>query len=614
MHFNNLKKLIMTAVLVIGLGVLFWFLSQHWTRHTINKLESEITSEILLGMKPSQVTGQLFHIGLQGKQTTHRMESMLKKICPGGIILFKRNLDDANQIKKFTKQLQKISNTNCHLPLLISIDQEGGRIQRIQTKSRLPSALSIGQTKKTEYAKYAAIITGMEMAQLGINLVLAPVLDINNNPENPVINTRSFGNTPEEVAQFGLAYTRGAMAIHSGPVIKHFPGHGDTNTDSHLFLPTIKHDLDRLLQTELVPFKRALAAGAQIVMVAHILFPALDEKYPATLSKKIITGLLRKKLGFQGLVMTDALEMKAIANRYKQKHVAKLALDAGADILLFADPAMKLMEEIHKELSASSLEQMDFGDTLAKSAQPYKKAARRQILYKLKQGLIKPGPDFPEILNAKILKYNEAMKFTSQSKNHLLPKKYANDFLALSHDICRDSITALPGQFIPVSKNRSMLFYKSKTVLKTAKELKIPKAHIRNGHMGALFSFLEKKLRSDSRNIPLENNSKNTHSKNNDKNDLPNKLNKIFVEIDQNNIQKWNQLVLKFKNISQVHITALYTGNPWISAILTDKSYSVVFNTTNGDICKPGLLSRAINENSDLIIPKSKLIQPGKGL
>jgi beta-glucosidase len=231
------------------------------------------------------------------------------------------------------------------LPLLIAADVEEGVGQRFSGATWFPPPMALGELAKRDvplalrYAEDLGAALAQEALAVGINWVLAPVVDVNNNPANPVINVRAFGDTPEIVSKLAIAFIRGAQRFPVLTCAKHFPGHGDTATDSHLDLPLIPHALSRLEQIEFPPFQAAIAQGVDSVMSAHLLIPALDEQWPATLSRRILTGQLRDRLSFAGLISTDALVMGAIANHYGPDEAAVLAVEAGADILLMpADP------------------------------------------------------------------------------------------------------------------------------------------------------------------------------------------------------------------------------------------------------------------------------------
>ncbi|MFN3652762.1 MAG: glycoside hydrolase family 3 protein [Armatimonadota bacterium] len=256
---------------------------------------------------------------------------LVEELQVGGLVLFPRNLGTAEEIAALTTRLRARAKRSP----LIGIDQEGGRIARLARPGLVfvPNEC-LGRLDQPQTTQAAARAIGEQLAALGITVNFAPDIDVNNNPRNPVINNRSFGADPERVARHGCAALAGYLEAGIVPVVKHFPGHGDTSVDSHLALPELAVDRARLDAVELVPFRAALAAGAPAVMSAHILFRELDPERPGTLSRRILTGLLREELGFDGLVVTDCLEMRGIADHWTPEETAVLALQAGADMLL----------------------------------------------------------------------------------------------------------------------------------------------------------------------------------------------------------------------------------------------------------------------------------------
>jgi len=261
------------------------------------------------------------------------LESWITDLGVGGVILLGGS---AAEVALRTQQFQDWA----QVPLLIAADVEEGVGQRFAGATWFPPPMAIAAVYShnpnlaIHYAEQMAAITTEEAQAIGLNWVLAPLVDVNNNPENPVINVRAFGETVAAVSELATAFIRGAKPYSVLTAAKHFPGHGDTTVDSHLELPVIPHDLERLQQIELPPFEAAIAAGVDSVMSAHLQIPALDSTYPATLSHRILTQELRQKLGFEGLIVTDALVMGAIANGYGANEAAVLAVEAGADILL----------------------------------------------------------------------------------------------------------------------------------------------------------------------------------------------------------------------------------------------------------------------------------------
>ena len=288
-----------------------------------------------------QKIGQLMIIGFDGTQADSGLLEMISRYHVGGVILFARNVQSSRQVAELVNKLQQTATESGNPGLFIAVDQEGGRVARLTEDTgftEFPSAMAIGATADPDNAYRMASAMAAEMGAVGINIDFAPVLDVNNNLANPVIGTRSFGSDPKTVAAFGVAFARGLQENGVLAFGKHFPGHGDTGTDSHIALPLVPHDRARLDQMELVPFKAALAEKFAGIMSAHVTFPAIDPNpgMPATLSRSVLTGLLRDELGFKGLIATDSLEMGALAeNGYPPPVAATHAFAAGADVLLF---------------------------------------------------------------------------------------------------------------------------------------------------------------------------------------------------------------------------------------------------------------------------------------
>jgi len=302
--------------------------------------------------------GQLFMIGFSGPSVSKDLVSLMAEYRPGGVILFARNLESPAQTLGLTNDLQKLAH---HEPLFISIDQEGGRVSRLPAGFTIfPPCAVLGQCDSTELTYAAAAATATELRAVGINMNLAPVLDLNTNPENPIIGDRAFGATPTQVSTLGLATIAGLQDNKVIACGKHFPGHGDTTTDSHKELPVVTASLERLREMELRPFGHAIENGLATVMTAHVLFPSLDERYPATLSFAILTGLLRDQLSFEGLILTDDLEMHAIIDHYGIEEAAIKAFLAGADVLLICkdrDRQVAAMEAVHEAVKDGTIPQ-----------------------------------------------------------------------------------------------------------------------------------------------------------------------------------------------------------------------------------------------------------------
>jgi beta-N-acetylhexosaminidase len=283
-------------------------------------------------MTPRDKVGQLFMVGFHGTSVTPDLASFIKEYRPGGVILFSRNLESVEQMVDLTNDLQARSP---HSPLVISIDQEGGRVSRLPKSFTIfPPCGLLGRCNSAELAYAAGATIAKELRAVGVNMNTAPVLDVNSNPANPVIGDRAFGATPDLVCELGSATIAGLQENKVAACGKHFPGHGDTNTDSHKELPVVEARRERLETVEFPPFRRAIQHGVASIMTAHVLYRALDPELPATLSPAIITDFLRRELQFDGVVLTDDLEMHAIIDHYGVEDAAVRALLAGCDILL----------------------------------------------------------------------------------------------------------------------------------------------------------------------------------------------------------------------------------------------------------------------------------------
>ncbi len=276
--------------------------------------------------------GRLFMVGFDGTAVSAELRSFIKEYQPGGIILFSRNLESAEQIVELTNELQQ---TSPHSPLLISIDQEGGRVSRLPKEFTIsPPCEVLGRCHSSELAYAAAATIAKELKAVGINMNLSPVLDVNSNPANPVIGDRAFGTTPASVCELGLATVGGLQDNRVVACGKHFPGHGDTSADSHKELPVVAAPRERLEQIEFPPFRHAAAHGVATMMTAHVLYRALDDRWPATLSPNIIGKFLRDELRYDGVVLTDDLEMHAIIDHYGIEEAAVQSILAGCDMPL----------------------------------------------------------------------------------------------------------------------------------------------------------------------------------------------------------------------------------------------------------------------------------------
>ena len=281
-----------------------------------------------------QKLGQKLIFGFHGTTLSQSFKNLLREYQIGNVILFARNVASAEQLRSLCRELTDLIQENTGLPPFIVIDQEGGMVSRLPKDAvNVPCSMALGATGNPENAALAAGITIRQLRGLGPNFNMAPVLDVNTNAKNPVIGIRSFSDDPHKAAAFGTAAVR---AYQDSGILccgKHFPGHGDTAVDSHLGLPRVDKSLDELERGELIPFRAAIAAGIPAIMSSHILFPQLEpEKIPCTMSRKILTGLLRERLGFRGLILSDCMEMNAIKDYYGTANGVVAGIRAGLDL------------------------------------------------------------------------------------------------------------------------------------------------------------------------------------------------------------------------------------------------------------------------------------------
>lgn len=276
--------------------------------------------------------GQLSIAGFTGLSIPPELRALAREFDLGGVIFFARNVESPEQVADLAREAQGLASD---LPLWVSVDQEGGRVARLKAPFTVwPPMLTLGRSGDEQLAKRFARALAAELKAVGISLDYTPVLDVHTNPRNPVIGDRALAERAEDVARLGRVIIETLQAEGIAACGKHFPGHGDTSTDSHFELPLIEHPPDRLEAVEFVPFRAAVEARVASIMTAHILVPAFDAARPATLSAAMVDGLLKQKLGYGGLVLSDDLEMKAISSRYGIPEATVGAIAAGCDAVL----------------------------------------------------------------------------------------------------------------------------------------------------------------------------------------------------------------------------------------------------------------------------------------
>lgn len=298
--------------------------------------EEEAIKQTISQLTLEEKIGQLILVGIDGTKIDQTTKEMISEQHVGGIIFYKKNFNKLGDSIQLVNDL-KAANKGNPIPLFLSVDQEGGKVSRLPKDFvSIPDSDKVGRTNNEATAKEMGSLLARELQIMGLNVNFAPVLDIKSNLNNPISNSRFFGDNASQVSKMGIAVMKGMQEEGTIPVVKHFPGHGDTTTDSHLDLPVVKKTTEQLEQLEWIPFKAAIEEGADVVMIAHILFPLIDPDVPASMSQVIINEQLRSKLGFNGVVITDDMTMGAISDNYGIEEASVRSLHAGSDIILIA--------------------------------------------------------------------------------------------------------------------------------------------------------------------------------------------------------------------------------------------------------------------------------------
>jgi beta-N-acetylhexosaminidase len=361
--------------------------------------------------------------------------SIIKKYHLGGVILFAENVVGTEQTTRLVNGLQNASEK---IPLFITIDQEGGIVTRLQSGTNLPGNMALGASRNGQYAYLSGTVIGKELSSLGINVNFAPDMDVNNNPANPVIGVRSFSNNPELVSQLGTKLIKGLQDQNIATTAKHFPGHGDTAVDSHYGLPLVNKSQEELRKVELYPFQKAIDSDVDMIMSAHVQFPAFDNTtytskkdgqqvlVPATLSKKILTGLLREDMGFNGVIVTDALNMQAIAENFGQAEAVIMTINAGTDIALMPAPVTSLDTVKNLDTVYKAVIQAVHENRIPMSR--INESVERILTLKIKRGIYKPGT--PQTSDVDKLVAN-ALQVVGSKEHQAIEKKITADTVTL---------------------------------------------------------------------------------------------------------------------------------------------------------------------------------------
>jgi len=417
--------------------------AQQWVDKTYNSLSQD------------EKLGQLFIVALYTNKDENHINQIRNIVLNdkiGGLILMQ---DDAAREINLVNEFQQKSK----IPLMIGMDAEWGLYQRITTAHKFPWAMTLGAIQDKNLIYQMATKIAEDCKRMGINWDFAPVVDVNTNPNNPIIGNRSFGSEVSNVTQSALSYSNGLQDNNILAAIKHFPGHGDTNTDSHLDLPVVSHNLERLNSVELAPFKALMDKGIGGVMVAHLYVPSLEsgKGIPASVSKNIITGLLKEKLGYKGLIITDALNMGAVANKYKPGELDALAFKAGNDIMLFSQGVAEGKKLIQKAIDNGEISQKRVEESVKKI-----------LLTKYYLGLNQYTPKNPENVNQDI--NNDSHKTLAQNlySNALTLIKDEKKLLPLN---CKNTCYYVPLEEAPYQTFADQLNLNSTAVIKKASEI-----------------------------------------------------------------------------------------------------------------------------------------------
>lgn len=291
--------------------------------------------------------GQLLFGSLSGPALSPEFAALAREFGIGGVTLFRRNIQEPQQVAELSRELRGLVPG---APLWVAIDQEGGRVARLRAPfTEWPPMATLGRSGDPELCRRFAGAMATELGAVGVTLDYAPVLDVHTNADNPIIGDRAFSDAPDVVATLGTIVIEELQKAGVAACGKHFPGHGDTAVDSHLALPVVEHPPERIRAVECVPFRAAIQAGVAFMMTAHVLVPSMDRAVPATLSKTIVDGLLRHELGFEGVILSDDLEMRALADHWPLGEAAVLSIAAGCDAVLLC---RALSEERHRDLDA----------------------------------------------------------------------------------------------------------------------------------------------------------------------------------------------------------------------------------------------------------------------
>jgi len=452
-----MKKLVFNFLLItvlFSLNLSAQYQPKEISKHDLKKAK-EWVDQTYNSLSQDEKLGQLFIVALYtNKDENHinQVRNIVTNDKIGGLILMQ---DDAAREINLVNEFQQKSK----VPLMIGMDAEWGLYQRINTAHKFPWAMTLGAIQDKDLIYQMAAKIAEDCKRMGVNWDFAPVVDVNTNPNNPIIGNRSFGSEVSNVTQSALSYANGLQDNNILAAIKHFPGHGDTNTDSHLDLPVVSHSLQRLNKIELAPFKDLMNKGIGGVMVAHLYVPSLEsgKGIPASISKNIITGLLKEKLGYKGLIITDALNMGAVANKYKPGELDALAFKAGNDIMLFSQGVSEGKKLIQKAIDQGEISQSRVEESVKKI-----------LLTKYFLGLNQYTPKNPENINYDINNDSHTKLVQNLYSNALTLLKDEKKLLPLNSNT---TYYYVPLEEAPYQTFENRLKSDSKVIVKKASEI-----------------------------------------------------------------------------------------------------------------------------------------------
>lgn len=459
----NLKSIILSFITCISL-VKAQFFPKHYTKEQMIFAQQWVDTTYN-NLNQDERLGQLFIVALytnKGEKHIEEVSNIIKNDKIGGIILMQ---DDAERQFRLVRDLQKTSK----IPMLVGIDAEWGLYQRFSTGYKFPWAITLGAIQNKNLIYQMAKMIANDCKNLGINWNFAPVVDVNTNSDNPIIGNRSFGSDVDNVTISAINYANGLQDQNVMASIKHFPGHGDTNTDSHLDLPTVNHPISRLNSIELAPFNKLINNNIGGIMVAHIYVPALEKQKntPASISKTIVTDLLKNKLGYKGIIITDALNMGAVAKKYPAGELDALAFKAGNDIMLFSQAVSEGKKLIQKAIDSGEIPQ-----------QRVEESVKKILLTKYFLGLDKYSePKTPSNIN-KLINTNQHRKLSiSLYENAITLLKNDSSFLPLQKE---EKYYFLPMEeagystlYQEINKNKNIILITEKDLGNLPKDTKI---------------------------------------------------------------------------------------------------------------------------------------------